>query len=79
MSTGIRREVVETYKRYEIIKFTSPAKDVIYNGVYPGFDAPQLITCVGDSVEEVRAKIDWVYARIRQLEIYHRNGCKIRK
>ena len=75
---SIRREVVQKYKDYNIIKFTTPAKDVIYNGVYPGFDAPQLITCVGDSVEEVKANIDWVYARIKQLEIYHRSMSKKR-
>ena len=75
---SIRREVVQKYKDYNIIKFTTPAKDVIYNGVYPGFDAPQLITCVGDSVEEVKANIDCVYARIKQLEIYHRSMSKKR-
>ena len=68
MRNGIRKEKVEVYRGYNIYEITTPKKgELLYNAHSIDPNELCLITCVGDSLKEVKANIDSVYIRLEVL------------
>lgn len=76
---GSTKEMVCTYKDYYIYKITSAAKQVIYNANSINPKIYQLITCVGDTLEEVKAEIDHVHERIKLIGLFYDKNQVIRR
>ena len=68
MKNGIKKKRVEVYRGYNIYEITTPCKsELLYNANRIEPDAICLITCVGNSLEEVKANINKVYKRLEVL------------
>lgn len=76
---GSTKDLVETYRDYNIYKITSTAGQVIYNANSIYTNVYQLITCVGFSLEEIKKEIDAVHARIKLIGLYYDRKQAIRR
>ena len=68
---GSTKILVEIYKDYNIYKITTNAKQIIYNANSVNPNIHQLITCTGDTLEQTKAEIDRVHARIKLIGLYY--------
>lgn len=68
---GSTKILVETYKDYNIYKITTNAKQTIYNANSVNPNIHQLITCTGDTLEQIKAEIDKVHARIKLIGLFY--------
>jgi len=68
---GSTKILVEIYKDYNIYKITTNAKQIIYNANSVNPNIHQLITCTGDTLEQIKAEIDKVHARIKLIGLYY--------
>jgi len=68
---GSTKILVEIYKDYNIYKITTNAKQTIYNANSVNPNIHQLITCTGDTLEQIKAEIDKVHARIKLIGLYY--------
>ena len=76
---GTTKDLVETYRDYYIYKITTPAKYVIYNANSINPNIHQLITCVGETLEQTKAEIDRVHARIKLIGLYYDKNQGLRR
>ena len=76
---GTTKDLVETYKDYYIYKITTPAKYTIYNANSINPNIYQLITCVGETLEQTKEKIDKVHARIKLIGLYYDRNQGLRR
>lgn len=68
---GSTKILVEIYKDYNIYKITTNAKQIIYNANSVNPNIHQLITCTGDTLEQIKAEIDKVHARIKLIGLFY--------
>ena len=68
---GSTKILVEIYKDYNIYKITTNAKQIIYNANSVNPNIHQLITCTGETLEQIKAEIDKVHARIKLIGLYY--------
>jgi len=76
---GTTKDLVETYRDYYIYKITTPAKQTIYNANSVNPNIHQLITCVGETLEQTKAEIDGVHARIKLIGLYYDRNQGLRR
>ena len=76
---GSTKILVEIYKDYNIYKITTNAKQIIYNANSVNPNIHQLITCTGDTLEQIKAEIDKVHARIKLLGLYYDRNQGLRR
>lgn len=75
---AIVKQVVEYYRNYKIIKIMTPA-DLIYNAVkIDEIEDFRLITCVADTIDKIKNRIDAVHARIEVLDNLNTQYAKAR-
>lgn len=76
---GSTKILVETYKDYNIYKITTNAKQTIYNANSVNPNIHQLITCTGDTLEQIKAEIDKVHARIKLIGLFYDKNLGLRR
>jgi len=76
---GSTKILVEIYKDYNIYKITTNAKQIIYNANSVNPNIHQLITCTGDTLEQIKAEIDKVHARIKLIGLFYDRNQGLRR